>query len=222
MFFDLSALEFALLIEILAIGLGLLVLIIYVICDRILEKSYYFSKIKEPDFDLFFKSLTKNQQREFVWWFVYQPCKKTHPNHDLFINCKTSQSFFKDFVKCVSEYQTRLSAQLIFKMLEFAKYNYYDEDSYGYVEDRQLKLFYSLKDNPTARKICKDLCYEKIQNSQDLKTLVPYYKHLISLESEDDIGKAVVLCNKALQLNLSEKDKKTFENKLKQLNKKSS
>ncbi|HEY8443982.1 MAG TPA: hypothetical protein VIL24_04210 [Clostridia bacterium] len=172
-----------------------------------MDANYYFLSIKDSDFDIFFKTLTKNQQREFVWWFVYEPGK---PKSDinLYINKQDNRAFFIDFVRLCPLYKHKLSVGLMFKMLEFAKFNYFEPKDYSYVEDRQIKLFYSLKNNPIARKICKDLCYEKIQKAQ--KNSGVFLKVLIALESEDNLQEAINLCHRALRLDLDEATKNSF------------
>lgn len=168
-----------------------------------MDANYYFLSVKDPDFSVFFKTLTKTQQREFVWWFVYEPGK---PKNSLYINRQDNRAFFIEFVRLCELYKHKLSVGLMFKMLEFAKFNYFDD--YAYVEDKQIKLFYSLRNNPIARRICKDLCYEKIQKAQ--KKSGVFLKVLIALESEDNIQEAISLCHRALQLDLDASTKDSF------------
>jgi hypothetical protein len=177
-----------------------------------LDSSYYFLSVKDPDFNIFFKTLTKTQQREFIWWFVYERGKPMN-SFNLYIGNQDNRAFFTEFVNRCELYKHRLSVGLMFKMLEFAKYNCFDNCSY--VEDKQIKLFYSLKNNPIARKICKDLCHEKIQKAQ--KKSGVFLKLLIALESEDNIQEAIYLCHRALKLDLDAPTKESFMKLLQKL-----
>lgn len=178
------------------------------------------NNLKNSDFEAFFKTLTNNQLREFEWRFIKDPAKNKR-GIGLHINSGDSETFFKEFVRLSSFYKNKLSAGLLFKIFEFAKTYYFDASEYAYVEDKQIKLFYSLKHNPIARKICKDLCYQKTLETENLKNNIIYLKLLVDLEAEDEPKKAVELCQKVLKLNVSEKLKNRFLNILNKLEKSS-
>ena len=217
MLFGLKAQELGLIVELTAIGIGLFGLLLYELWINVFGISFCPQKIDDPVFDAFFQTLNKNQRQEFVWWFAYEPGKKVGLKRKLFVNNEDNQSFFKDFVKYSSAYKNKLSVDLAFKMFEFAKYNCYEPPSYAYVESRQIKYFYSLKDNPTAHKICKGLCYEKIQKDEEMKNNIRYFNYLINLESKDDIAKAISLCQKAADLSPNNQTKGGYESKTKRL-----
>src|SRR5690606_36855092 len=99
------------------------------------------------------QTLTQKQRQEFVWWFVNEPSKKVGLKRHLFINNEDNQTFFKDFVRYSSTYKNKLSIDLVFKMFEFAKYNYYEPSYCSYIDAKQIKYLSSQKNNPTARKI---------------------------------------------------------------------
>ncbi|HHW89342.1 MAG TPA: hypothetical protein GX745_00355 [Clostridiales bacterium] len=215
MLFGLKAHELGLIVELTAVGVGFFGLILYEIWINIFGVSFCPPKVDDPVFDAFFQTLTKKQRQEFVWWFVYEPSKKVGLKRHLFINNENNQSFFKDFVRYSSTYKNKLSIDLVFKMFEFAKYNYYEPSYCSYIDAKQIKYLYSQKNNPTARKICKELCYEKIQNNEEIQNNFIYLKYLINLETKDDIEKAISLCQKAAYLNPN--DKGGYESKIKKL-----
>ncbi|HEY8389847.1 MAG TPA: hypothetical protein VIL26_02670 [Clostridia bacterium] len=209
----------ALTIELIIAGIGVLWLISFFIWNKIFGNEFSIKKINDHYFKEFFNSLDQKLKQEFINWFVYEPGKKTGVERILFVNNENNAPFFKDFVRFSSHYKDKISLDLIYKMFEFAKSNYYDQKSYNYIINKEIKLFYSLRHDPLASKYCKDLCYQKLGDFSNLEENSIYLKYLINLESIDNIKKAIELCNIAIEKNIGDGTKGGYENKLKKLQK---
>lgn len=212
--------DIALIIELIIAGIGILWLLSFLVWNKIFDNEFNIKKINDQSLKDFFNSLTKKQRHEFVLWFVYEPGKKTGLERSLFVNNENNAPFFKDYVRFSSYYKDKISIELMYKMFEFAKANYYDRSSNDYIFNKQIKLFYSLRHKPKAAKYCKALCYQKLDDFSDLGKNSIFLKYLITLEAMDNTQKAVELCQKAIENNISDGTKGGFQSRLKKLQKK--
>jgi len=220
MYISNMAQDIALIIELVIVGIGFLWLVSFLIWNNIFGNDFSIKKINDLSFKEFFVSLNKKHRQEFVRWFVYEPGKKTGLKRSLFVNNENNAPFFKDYVRFSSFYKDKISIELMYKMFEFAKASYYDQTSYDYINNKEIRLFYSLRHNSQAAKYCKVLCYEKLEDFSELEKNNTFLKYLVTLESMDNIQNAIELCKKAIDHNISDGTKGGFEFRLKRLQKK--
>ena len=220
MYISNMAQDIALIIELVIAGIGFLWLISFLIWNKIFGNEFNIKKINDQSFKDFFNSLSKDQQQELIRWFVYEPGKKTGLKRSLFVNNENNAPFFKDYVRFSGYYKDKISIELMYKMFEFAKSNYYDQKTYDYIIKKQIRLFYSLRHKTKAAKYCKELCYEYLEDFSDIEKNKDFLKYLVNLESMDNIQKAIELCKTAIDNNISDGTKGGFEFRLKRLEKK--
>lgn len=194
--------KLALWIELVIVTAGLIWLVLFL---AIKGNEFSIKKINDQKLKDFFMQLNRKERNEFVKWFVYEPDKKTGCKRNLFINNEDNTAFFKDFVRYSSIYKDTVNINLMTKMFEFAKTNYYDESSFDFIDNKLIKILFNKRNNAKAAKLCKTLCYQKIgQDASTPQRYAPALKILVILESVDNPSKALKFCELGLINNLSD------------------